>query len=203
MTAVVAVVVLAVVVALGNLSILVAHRRARRRAIRRPQLWASTPNSFEVTATLWRSGKPDADGYAAVAAAGARTVVDLRAEGGESPGAALGLRYERIPVRDGQAPGPDSITRLREFLDTSPPPALIHCSAGVGRTGSMLAARLVLDEGWTASAALEEALSVGPPSLEQIDFIRGLPGRLQPRRTAVAISRILDAPRRSWSRARG
>jgi hypothetical protein len=67
----------------------------------------------------------------------------------------------------------------------------------------MIAVRLVLDNGWNADAALKEVLSVGPPSLEQIDFVRGLPDRTQPRRIAVVISRILDAPRRTWSRLKG
>ncbi len=50
--------------------------------------------------------------------------------------------------------------------------------------------------------ALRRNLAVGPPSLEQIAFVAtmddGLPEK--PGTVVTAVSRVLDAPRRIWSR---
>ncbi|HEY3238552.1 MAG TPA: hypothetical protein VGL92_03225, partial [Acidimicrobiia bacterium] len=52
---------------------------------------------------------------------------------------------------------------------------------------------------WTA---LRRNLSVGPPSLEQLAFVAGLDDGDRPGPVLVAASRVLDAPRRFWSRLR-
>ena len=187
----------------GNIAILIAHLRARSKGDRTAARWGvATQNAYQVTPVLWRSGRPSAVAYQSMAAAGVTKVIDLRAEGGSGPDADVGVTVVWLPIRDGQAPDVVTIERFRRELDGTTQPVLVHCAAGVGRTGSMVAARLVIDEGWNSHDALREALEVGPPSLEQIDFIIGLPARLKPRPLAVAVSRVLDAPRRVWSRIR-
>ncbi len=78
----------------------------------------------------------------------------------------------------------------------------VHCGAGVGRTGAMVGAYLVNQGELSGSAALRRNLAVGPPSLEQIAFVAkmgdGSPEK--PGTLVTAVSRILDAPRRLWSR---
>jgi hypothetical protein len=48
--------------------------------------------------------------------------------------------------------------------------------------------------------ALRDNLQVGPPSLEQIAFVARLTeGPRRPPGVVVAVSRVLDAPRRLWT----
>ena len=187
----------------GNLLIYLAHRAARRISDSRPAPWAGgAPNAREASPRLWRSGRPTALTYSAAAAAGVTLLVDLRAEGGGGPPEELGFEVLLLPVRDGQAPTAEQVERFRNAVAASQGKVLVHCSAGVGRTGSLVAAHRIMDEGQDPLDAMIEALSVGPPSLEQLAFILGLPARSEAPRAAVAISRVLDAPRRTWSRIR-
>ncbi|MFG3020304.1 hypothetical protein ACGFZQ_17440 [Streptomyces sp. NPDC048254] len=78
----------------------------------------------------------------------------------------------------------------------------MHCGAGVGRTGTMAAAYLVETGQQSPGAAVRRNLAVGPPSIEQIYYGLSLgPGRMrQPPFPVVTVSRLVDAPRRLWSR---
>ena len=78
----------------------------------------------------------------------------------------------------------------------------LHCGAGVGRTGSVAAAYLVATGQASGVRATLRNLSVGPPSLEQIAFTARLRGDVGQHANGlvVATSRMLDAPRRIWTR---
>ncbi|HJR25503.1 MAG TPA: hypothetical protein VJ804_08525, partial [Acidimicrobiales bacterium] len=71
-------------------------------------------------------------------------------------------------------------------------------------TGSMAAAYLVTTGRAGVGEALRHNLAAGPPSLEQVAFVLGLrEGEVRPVHPAViALSRVLDAPRRAWARLR-
>ena len=192
----------AVAVAAGNLAILAAVDRARRRVARRnaPGL-DGVKNAHRVSDRLLRSGWPGPDGYTAAAGLGVRTVVDLRAEGGAGPGDDLGVEHVRIPIRDGQPPTASQVEQFRNVMQGARGPVLVHCAAGVGRTGSLLAAYEIAERGVEPAVAARRMLAVGPSSLEQIAFVLG--GGRRPPLPIVVLSRLLDAPRRSWSRIRG
>ena len=156
-----------------------------------------------VDSRLWRGAAPSSRGYESLAAAGVRTVIDLRAEDDldvdEERLHQLGLERVAIPMRDGQTPSPAQIGQFLAAVEASPGPTFVHCGAGVGRTGTVAAAYLVAtgqSDEWTA---LRRNLAVGPPSLEQLAFVAGLDDGDRPSAVLVAVSRVLDAPRRIWS----
>jgi protein tyrosine phosphatase (PTP) superfamily phosphohydrolase (DUF442 family) len=159
-----------------------------------------------VDAKVWRGAAPASlASYEALAAAGVTTVVDLRAEPNEldadAPLEALGLRVVHLPVRDGQVPSEEQIARFLELVEGSPGTVLLHCGAGVGRTGSMAAAYLVATGQADGLDATVQNLTVGPPSLEQLAFSAGLSrtDADRPPLPVVVVSRVLDAPRRLFT----
>ena len=136
-------------------------------------------------------------------------MVDLRAEEDVEVDDALlgrlGITRVHLPLRDGQSPTRAQVQRFLEAVDESDGRVYVHCGAGVGRTGTMAAAYLVTQGLATPSAAVQRNLSVGPPSLEQLAFSAGLgaPELRRPPSVLVALSRVVDAPRRIWVGVRG
>jgi protein tyrosine phosphatase (PTP) superfamily phosphohydrolase (DUF442 family) len=170
---------------------------------------AGVPNFSRVDERLWRGAAPSADGYRRLAGLGVGTVIDLRAE--RLPASALavpgraGLAVVRLPIRDGQAPSPGQVDRFMTAVQGARGPVFVHCGAGVGRAGSMAAAYLVHTGQADAATATRRSLAVGPPSLEQLGFMRRLErGKsARPPLPLVTLSRIADSPRRTWSQLRG
>lgn len=117
------------------------------------------------------AGQPRADQLRALAAAGYRAVLDLRAPGeprGYDEAAVArdaGLRYENVPVTT-PAVGDGDFDRVRAFLsDESNVPVLVHC-ASANRVGALLLPYLVLDLGHSLDDALPAAQRIGLRSAE-------------------------------------
>jgi protein-tyrosine phosphatase len=192
---------------LGNLAILAASLWARETtAAPKPEALPGVDNLQAVDERLWRGAAPSTEGYRALASAGTTTVVDLRAEEGLDDDVRtvteLGMNLVRLPVRDGQVP---SAEKIEAFLAATAEPGarvFVHCGAGVGRTGAVVGAYLVAKGESDGPAALRRNLAVGPPSLEQVAFVAALRGQEleRPNPVVTGVSRVLDAPRRLWSR---
>lgn len=154
---------------------------------------------------LWRGSAPSPAGYRALAGMGITTVVDLRAEDLSAAQLAepskAGLDVVHLPIRDGQTPTAQQVQQFLDVVVSSSGPVFVHCGAGVGRTGAMAAAYLVQADKQSPSSAVWANLAVGPPSIEQIYYGLSLDKDKaeQPPLAVVAVSRVVDAPRRMMS----
>ncbi|MBX3401450.1 MAG: tyrosine-protein phosphatase [Gemmataceae bacterium] len=80
----------------------------------------------------------------------------------------LGVRYERFGYLDWSAPDGTmpAMANIRKFLQLfddrdSPKPVLVHCFAGIHRTGVHVAAYRVDQNGWTNAEAMAELRWMG------------------------------------------
>jgi len=191
----------------GNVAILAASTVARMTVDQdaEPRAIPGIGNFAVVDGDVWRGGSPSDDGYRSLAALGVTTVVDLRSDSDTSDDAlldSLGITLVRVPVGDGRAPSAAELDKALAAINGSEGRVFVHCSAGVGRTGSVVAAYLVRSGEAGRLGALARNLAVGPPSLEQIAFVLSArDGSVhQPNGAVVALSRFLDAPRLLWNR---
>jgi protein-tyrosine phosphatase len=187
---------------LGNVAILAVHLWAQNTAGAATAKAPKGVHNFEVVDNiLWRGSRPTTTGYGSLIDRGVKTIVDLRAERGlQRPTHLLNrndVELVNIQMRDGQAPTDAQVERFLEAVRRSEGPVYVHCMAGVGRTGTMVAAYLIEMKDSSSMDALKHNLSVGPPSLEQIAFVAGDIDEPNPLLTGV--SRVLDGPRRIWS----
>ena len=119
-------------------------------------------NHHQVSHKLSRCGQPAPQQIAAFAAAGVKTVVNLRAGRGHG-GWPLekeacerhGIKLVRFVVRSTAAPDRETILRAKEFFASIDYPAVAHCKSGANRAG-LFAALYVLLEGGTAAEAMDQ-----------------------------------------------
>ncbi len=120
-----------------------------------------------VSTTLQRSSQPDERWIKSLSDPTIRehpfrSVVNLRGENGSNSEEPIVQRYGMKPlnirVRDMHAPTREQIVQFLTFVtDEANQPALVHCKAGQGRTGTFVAAYRMAVEGWSKDDALAEA----------------------------------------------
>jgi atypical dual specificity phosphatase len=133
--------------------------------------WFVLPNfGWLIPGELAGMARPgSAEALAALAAAGVRVVVNL----GERPLPAdavdqAGLRVVELPVADFTAPTAGQLTAAVEAIEQAVgagQPVAVCCGAGLGRTGTVLAAALVR-RGHTPEQAIAEVRARRPGSVE-------------------------------------
>ena len=191
---------------LGNLAIFSAMVWAKTTAPAQNVAAPAGVMNFQVVdETVWRGSHPKEETYRDLAKRGVTTIVDLRAEDwveeDEKLLRRLGITRFNIALRDGQVPTEAQVQSFLKIIEHAPGKVYVHCMAGVGRTGAMVAAYLVATGQEDPAGALRRNLSVGPPSLEQLAFVADLtPTEAdRPNPVVTGLSRVLDAPRRIWS----
>lgn len=141
------------------------------------------PNARRPLPRLLTGGQPSAEQLEALAAAGYRTIVDLRPQGEQGAPAdeperveALGMRYVRIPIAGAGNLTEEAARALDEVLDREAAyPAAVHCASG-NRVGALLAFRAARLEGADPEAALALGRDAGLTRLEPaVRELLGLP----------------------------
>lgn len=133
------------------------------RAIGRRLQQKGVPNFGEVTPKLYRGGLVNDDGLKAIAKLGVQIVVDTRAndKAEEREARSLGMEYVAIPWH---CPWPkdDVFAHFLKLLqENKDKKVFVHCRLGDDRTGMMIAAYRMADEGWSADEAMSEMRSFG------------------------------------------
>ena len=82
------------------------------------------------------------------------------------------------PIRDYMPPTLEQMKEIADFIRKSPKPLAVHCEGGIGRTGTILAAYLIM-EGATFDEAVSLIRSKEPAAIEspeQMKFLQNLEG---------------------------
>ncbi len=136
---------------------------SKARAIGRRLQQEGVRNFGEVTPHLYRGGLVNNAGLEAIAKLGVKIIVDTHAHYDKEAKEArrLGMDYVAIPWH---CPWPkDEVFAkfLKLLRDNKGKKVFVHCRLGDDRTGMMIAAYRMSEEGWTAEESMTEMKSFG------------------------------------------
>jgi tyrosine-protein phosphatase SIW14 len=121
-------------------------------------------NFGEVTPHLFRGGQPKAVGYAHLKQMGIDMVVDLRLSGRENEKKDVnkaGMKFVSLKWHCMFPNDRVSAEFLKLLRDNRDKKIFVHCRYGDDRTGMMIAAYRMADEGWTPEEARKEMEKFG------------------------------------------
>lgn len=123
--------------------------------------------AISVDDVLSRSGQPNYENFKWLKDNGWRSVINAREDGEykelsndkKVPGFnELNFNYLNLPIKDNTAPTNEQAEAFLNFIiNPDNQPAHLHCRAGVGRTGTLVAVYRYSVQGWPLKDALEES----------------------------------------------
>ncbi|HEY1336912.1 MAG TPA: tyrosine-protein phosphatase [Bryobacteraceae bacterium] len=125
------------------------------------------PNLRTINDRVYRGGQPSDEGFRNLAAAGVKTIVDLREHDERSKQEkrlveALGMKYVNIPMKGMHTPDDKQVAHALKILnDDKAAPVFVHCKRGADRTGLVLACYRIEHDNWSNAEALQEARDYG------------------------------------------
>jgi tyrosine-protein phosphatase SIW14 len=121
------------------------------------------PDFAEVTPTLYRGAQPRQHGFETLAKMGIQIVVDLRGDrdGEREEVTSLGMQY--VPMHwECSFPKDRIFADFLTLIRKNPGKKIfVHCRVGDDRTGMMIAAYRMADEGWSPKQAMGEMTKYG------------------------------------------
>lgn len=119
-------------------------------------------NNFgQISASYFRGAQPKKDDYAALAAIGVKTLVNLTSDDADASEEAMarsaGMKYIQIPMTTHTVPTAEELaTFMKIATDPASQPIYVHCVGGRHRTGVMTAVYRMTQDGWSADQAFKE-----------------------------------------------
>jgi len=145
------------------LSFLLANSPACLEQTPRPANWAQplkirgVPNLHKVSALLYRSAQPTAEGFKELEQLGIKTIIDLTGTH-RDPHLMSGtsLKYLEIPSKASEVHEGDLYQFLKIVTNPAEGPYLVHCHHGADRTGLFVAVYRIVIECWPKKEAILE-----------------------------------------------
>jgi protein tyrosine/serine phosphatase len=145
----------------------------------------------------YRGGQPIGQDYAALAAAGIKTIISLTSSDAQpnekARAEAAGIKFFQIPMTTHQVPTAAQITEFLAIVNNkAAQPVYVHCVGGRHRTGVMTAIYRMTTDNWSAAQAFAEMkqYKFGADFLhaEFKDFVLGYPARTAHAAAAAAVT---------------
>jgi len=120
-------------------------------------------NLGRVAPGVLRGAQPGKDGYATLKAMGVRTVIDMRTSASERKQVeAAGMRAVAMPIEMSREGLKDVVDRVVALMaDPANQPVYVHCRHGQDRTGIVVAAYRMKQQGWSLTDAEAEMQAFG------------------------------------------
>jgi protein tyrosine phosphatase (PTP) superfamily phosphohydrolase (DUF442 family) len=117
-------------------------------------------NFGKINDNYFRGAQPKGGDYAALAALGVKTVIDLQKDGPSNEAGyvkATGMNFFRIGMTTTAAPTDAQIAQFFKIVnDPANQPVFVHCAGGRHRTGTMTALYRMTFDAWTPTQAYNE-----------------------------------------------